>query len=155
MKKLSIITALALLLCLAFAAQAMAAPSVSVSAKYQGITNFAVHIFIPQVEVGVALSPDFSLIFQGGPLVTPAPTITIGTAAAGIRYYFTPEGWRPFATLYACSWFDSSDVIFFPMGTVGLEYLGESGFRVTGELGGMYQQGVAVFTYALALGYAF
>lgn len=154
-KKLSIIAALALLLCLAFASQAMAAPSISVSAKYQGITNFSTHVLIPQIEVGVVLSPEFSLIFQGGPLVTPAPTITIGTVAAGIRYYFTPEGWRPFATLYACSWFDWTGVIFFPMGTVGLEYLSENGFRATAEVGGMYEQGTALFTYALAVGYAF
>lgn len=152
MKKMSLVIGLALLLCLAFAAQAMAAPTVSVSAKYQGVTDFDELVSIPQVEVSVTLSPDFALIFQGGAIV---PSPGVASVAMGVRYYFTPEGWRPFATLYACSWFNSANVIFFPMGTAGLEYVGGGGFRAAGELGGLYQQGYLLFTYAISLGYAF
>lgn len=152
MKKLAIIVGLAALLCLAAAAQTMAAPSVSV--KYMGVTDPWVYISVPQVELGVAVSDYFSLILQGGPAVYHGMGVVGGTVAAGLRCYLTPFEFRPFATLYGGLWFNGSMWPYL-MGTAGLEYLSDSGFRVAGEAGVMYIDGDLPFVFGVSLGYQF
>lgn len=151
MKKLGIILGVAMLLCVVLAAQTMAAPSVSV--KYQGVVFSSWYYSIPQVELAVSLSDYFSLILQGGPSIDP---LFVGAVVqGGLRCYLTPDGFRPFATIYGGLWWYGGTIYPLVAGTAGLEFLADSGFRVAGEAGVMYVDSDFPFTFALSMGYSF
>lgn len=147
MKRLAVVLGLVVLLSLAFVGQAMAAPTVTVSGKYQAFGP----ISSAGVELGFPINDHFSFIVQGGPTL-PAYA---GGVMAGLRYYMTPIGLRPFATIYGgCA--VTPFVFPFGAGTVGLEYLSENGFRVAGEIGAViFPGGWMECTYGVAVGYAF
>lgn len=150
-KKLWLVLGLALLLSVTLVSQALAAPGVSVSGKYSGNIVMSSNL----VEVGIGLSDNWSVILQAGASVFPPAFFT---GAVGIRYYFTPEGFRPFISLYGGILSPSfMAALPYVSGTVGLEYLADNGFRFSGEAGGTYG-GIApivLATWAFSLGYAF
>lgn len=151
LKKFSLILGLALLLSLALVSQAIAAPSVSVSGKYTGTLIMSSTL----VEVGVALTDNWAVMFEAGASVFP-PGFFSG--AIGIRYYFTAEGFRPFISLYGGVLSPQFAAAYlYGTGTVGLEYLADNGFRIAGEAGAVYGTFVPVVigTWGMSLGYAF
>lgn len=147
MKKWTVILGLAMLLCVALAAPTMAAPTVTVSAKYMYLAPY----HSPQLELGFPITDNFTAMLQGGPLVMAPAGVVLG----GLRYYLTPDGLRPFGTLYGGVLINPGPIMVVGAGTVGLEYLDASGFRIAGELGVWYFSGMFLFTGGTAIGWAF
>lgn len=147
MKRLAVVLGLVVLLSLVFVAQAMAAPTVTVSAKYQGFGPFSA----AGLELGFPINDHFTFIVQGGTAIP----VWAGGVMGGLRYYLTHEGLRPFATIYGgCTL--APFVMPFGAGTVGLEYLSSGGFRIAGEIGAaVFPGGMMLPTYGVAVGYAF
>lgn len=147
MKKLSLILGLVVLMCMIVSSQAFAAPDINVSAKYQ---FYAGPGHTAQVEFGLPLSDNFTVLVQGGPFIPPFA----GVAMAGVRYYVTETGLRPFATIYGgCLIGGVVDVA--GAATVGLEYSNHRGFRVAAEIGAWATPGWASYTGGVSVGFRF
>lgn len=147
MKKWSLILAVASALCLVVSVQAIAAPTATVSAKYQYLTIG--HCAL--IELGVPVTSHWTLVLQGGSAIPPAAAIM-----GGVRYYFATDTLRPFATLYAGYILPPGPPLAHAAGTVGLEYLSDWGLRVAGEVGGWIGPGMPLFfTGAFAVGIGF
>lgn len=135
MKRLSLTLVLALVLCTLFATLTMAAPTVSVAAKYQ----YLHYDHYTGIEANVGVAPNLSVIFTGMYDVSDLDFLFLGI---GGRYYFLDGAIRPFASAYVGALLDveTSPVNVGPyvMGTAGLEYHHECGFLAGAEIGGVY-----------------
>lgn len=124
---------LSLVIVLCLGAPAVAAPT-AVSLKTGAGANLI------GLEVTIPVSDSFAFVVEGG---TAMPLIPLVSASAGARYYFFPEGWRPFLSVYGTYTFavdpaSSLSDYATAWGTVGIEYQLERGFRFAAEIGGYY-----------------
>lgn len=161
MKRFFGILALSLLMVVMVSTVAAAAPT-AVSLKAGAGVGFY------GLEVTLPMSDNLSIVVEGG-TTYPIGSSLVGfdylLAGLGARYYFTPEGWRPFATLYGVYNYDLTGIGADGMsviGTGGVEFQRESGLRFAIELGGsynMYFNSPALnnlgFIWGIALGYGF
>lgn len=125
-KKVLLVGVLAMVLLVAFTAEAFAAPSVAVkSGAMAGLIG---------VEVGFPTSDNGKILFVGGLIVN---GIGVGI---GSHLYFLPDGWRPFLGGYvglgvASDPYYGTAVGLITILTGGVEYVADSGFLFTAEFG--------------------
>lgn len=156
MKRFVCILGLSLLLVLMVSSAAAAAPTAVSLKSGAGVGLYGLEVTLP-------MSDNLAIVAEAGTTYPIAYGYLVG--GLGIRFYFVPEGLRPFVTVYGVYNYDflgaGSDCISV-MGTGGLEYQGESGLRLAAEVGGSYNMNSTVagvnglhLVIGFALGYGF
>jgi len=126
LKKVLLIAVLVLVFSTTLSTEAFAAPSIAVkSGAMAGLIG---------LEMGIATSQNFSIMLVGG-FIGNGACISVGT-----RYYFLPEGWRPFLSGYLGMVIFGDPYYGVLAGLVttftgGVEHVSDSGFLFTAELG--------------------
>lgn len=141
MKKWILACSLVAVLLVACAAQAVAAPNVSL--------KWGSAVGTMGVELGFPATDHFTVILDGGWTCWHG-----GLLLAGGRYYFLPEGLKPYVSLQGGIAYDPGDWYWALEGMVGVEYQFRSGIKIAGEVGALHV-GDWYPVWGMSLGYQF